>query len=216
MFHCLRINCGRLADPVAGFSLVKLLVSIGILTVILTVVVSNQSKYTEAAALTNLADDIASRISQAQAYGIGVREFSPGTYNFTASYGLTFSLLGSGSNIAYLYFADRNSNDIYDGDWSCPTGGSSECIEKVNISHGNYIDSMCVIRTDGQPCAPGNAARVDIHFVRPNTEANIVFFDTSGNIINPVGIAGARVMLKSPGGLTRIVVVYETGQISVQ
>src|SRR3989344_2358458 len=194
MSHYSRNNYGLPADPVAGFSLVELLVSIGILTVILTVVVSNQSKYTDGAALTNLADDIASRISQAQAYGIGVREFSLGTYDFTAAYGLTFSILPSGSNTAYLYFADRNSNDIYDGDWSCPIGGSSECIEKVNIFRGNYIDFMCAITSIDTPCIPGGVGRVDIHFIRPNTEAQIFLFDMVGNPLNPFGQVGAKII----------------------
>ena len=122
-----------------GFTLTEFLISIALASLILTVVVSSQSTYTDGVALTNLADEISSVVFQAQAYSTGVKEFSPASSEFSASYGLTFSLLGSGSNKAYLSFGDRNGNKIYDGDWSCPTGGASECLGKVDIPPRNYI-----------------------------------------------------------------------------
>ncbi|MEK9171874.1 MAG: prepilin-type N-terminal cleavage/methylation domain-containing protein [Patescibacteria group bacterium] len=197
-----------------GFTLMELLVSIAIVSVILTVIVSNQSTYTDGAALTNLADEISSTISQAQAYGIGVKEFSPGSSEFSASFGLTFSLLGSGSNIAYLSFADRNGNKVYDGDWSCPVGGTSECREKVPIVHGNYIDSLCVVFIPGPDIC--NVGRVDISFARPSTEAQLLFFNNGGQSFNPADMKGAKIVLRSPGGLARSITVFTTGQVSVQ
>lgn len=199
-----------------GFTLAELAVSIAIVSIILTVVVSSQSTYTDLATLTNLADDIGLTISQAQAYGIGVKEFSPGTSEFTASYGLAFNLLASGSNIAYIYFADRGvpGDKIYNGDWTCPIGGASECLGKTNISRGNYIDSLCaVIAAAADICSVG---RVDISFARPNTEAQLLLLDLGGAAYNPAGLIGTRIVLRSPSGSTRSVVVYKTGQISVQ
>ncbi|MDP3875088.1 MAG: prepilin-type N-terminal cleavage/methylation domain-containing protein [bacterium] len=197
-----------------GFTLIELLVSIAIVSVILTVVVSSQSTYNDGVVLANLADEISSTISQAQVYGIGVREFSPGSSEFSISYGLTFSLLGSGSNIAYLSFADRNGNKIYDGDWSCPIGGASECLGKVDITRNNFIESLCVVRTSGGDLC--NVGRVDISFDRPSIEAQLLFFSTGGEPFNPANIKGAKIVLKSPGGLTRLVTVYATGQVSAQ
>ncbi len=200
-------------STVKGFTLVELLVSLGIISVILSMVVFNQNKYTDAASLSLLADEISQTVSQAQAYGIAVRELSPGTADFTVSYGITLSILTSGSNVAYLFFADRNDNNLYDGDWTCPLGGASECLEKVAIRHGNYIDSLCVIReNDTDLC---NVGRLDVSFVRPKTEAQILFFDTSGAPLNPAGSIGVRVVLKSPSGNIQTVVIYETGQVSV-
>jgi len=197
-----------------AFTLIELLVVITIVTVILTIVVMNQSTYTDTAALSNLADEIGLTISQAQAYGIGVKEFTPGSGEFTSSFGLTFSLLSSGSNKDYLSFADRNVDQIYSGDWSCPVGGASECLSKANISRGNYINSLCIVRTSGADLC--DVGRVDMIIVRPNPEARIIFFDTNGQQYSPANIKGARIVLKSPRGSTRSVVVYGTGQISVQ
>src|SRR3989344_171401 len=135
----------------SGFTLVELLISVGIMSVIFTVVILNQSKYTDGIALTNLADEISSMISQAQVYSTGVKEFS--TDEFNASYGLAFSLLSpGGSNSAYIYFADRDGNNIYDGDWSCPTDVNSECISRVDISRGNVIDKFCIEKIDSSQC----------------------------------------------------------------
>src|SRR3989338_8159589 len=202
-----------------GFTLVELLVSIAIVSVILTVIVSNQSTYTDGVALTNLADEISSTISQAQAYGIGVREFSPSSSEFSASYGLTFSLLGSGFNKAYLFFGDRNGNKIYDGDWSCPIGGASECLERIDISRGNYIESLCVLYYTSPIYYVDNCdvGRVDISFAYSSGETQLLFYKTSGNLFNLKELTqteGAKIVLKSPGGLSWSVVVHTNGQVS--
>lgn len=216
MSHYSKNNSGLAHRPTTeGFTLTELLVSVAIVTVILTVVISSQSTYTDGAALANLADEIGLTISQAQAYGTGVKEFSPGSGEFSASYGLTFSLLGSGSNAAYLSFADRNANQMYDGTWSCPVGGASECLVKANISRGNYIESICVARNTGSDVC-NEASRVDISFLRPNTEAQLTFFNTGGSVYSPANMKGAKITLRSPRGGTRFITVYLTGQISVQ
>lgn len=198
-----------------GFTIVELLISISIVSIILSVVLSNQSTYTDGIALSNLADEISLTISQAQVYGIGVKELTPGSSEFNVSYGLAFSLLGSGFDKTYLSFADRNSNEFYDGDWSCPVGGASECLEKVSISRGNRIGSLCaVLASGGDLC--DNVGRIDVSFARPKTQAQLKFFNTLGQSFNPSGSIGAKVMLISPGGATRAVTVYNTGQVSVE
>lgn len=198
-----------------GFTLIELIVSISIVAVILTVVLLNQSTYTDSLALTNLADEVSLTISQAQAYGIGVKEFIPGSNQFNYSYGLSFSLLnpiGFNKKI-YLYFVDRNNDNFYNGDNTCPVGGSSECLEKFDITRDNYIYSLCVVMALGaEDC---NVGRVDVSFKRPKTEAQFIFFNTSGIAFSPPNLLGARIVLKSPSGANRSVIVYNTGQISV-
>lgn len=198
----------------SGFSILELIVTVSILSVILTVIVYNQSTYTDGLALSNLADEVSLTISQAQAYGIGVREFAPGSSEFSASYGLVFNLSGSGSKDAYIYFADRSpGNGIYDGDWSCSIGGASECLEKIAISRNNQLDSLCIVRSSNPDYC--NIDSIYITFARPKPEANLLFFNGIAPVNFPDAI-GAKIVLSSPGGASRAVIVYSTGQTSVQ
>src|SRR3989344_3699534 len=159
-----------------GFSLVELLVSFSIVTVILTVIVTSQSTYSDAAALQNLADEIGLNICLAQAYGIALRELSPGSEDFSISYGVSVSVIGEEDDKAYIFFADRNADGSYGGNWTCETGGANECLNKTTISRGNYVEEVCVVSLSG-PDQCDNIGRVDVSFVRPKTEARIVFYN---------------------------------------
>ena len=198
-----------------GFTLIELLVSLGIMGVILSVIALNQRTYTEAALLTNTADELGLSMSEAQAYGVAVKERAAGSADFNAAFGVSLSILESGSTGAYLLFTDRNGNQYYDGSWECTTGGASECIERVNLRGGNYIDSFCILRTAGGDIC-NNVSRVDVSFRRPEPEAELKFFNSGGSDYAPANIKGASITIKSPSGLVKTVIVYNSGQISVQ
>jgi|SRR3989344_426025 len=180
----------------SGFSIIELIISISIVSTIMAVVVSNQTKYTDGLALSTLADEISLTISQAQAYGAGVRETAPGSLKFDAAYGLSFT---TSSNKTYIYFADQDGDKIYD---------VGESLSQIEISRGNYISNICAV-------LPGNVSecgigQVDISFTRPKTEP-IFAFSASW----PTAI-GAKIILMSPAGDDRSVTVYSSGQITVQ
>ena len=204
-----------------GFTLIELAVSIGIASIILGVVLWNQSIYNDGASLTNLADEIGSTVSQAQVYGIGVKEFSPGSNNFGTPYGLHFYLPGlQGSNKSYIYFADLNKSKTYTGTLNCST--SAECLSKVDFTRDNYISRLCTVATpntvDCINSSIGGVGGVDISFARPSIEAQLVLFNATGALINspPPGLIGVKIELTSPKGAVRSVTVYKTGQVSVQ
>jgi len=213
-----------------GFTLTELLVTISIVTFLLTVVILNQSKYTDGIAVTGLADEIAVTMSQAQAYGAGVKQFVPETNEsnkFNSAYGLMFSLLEPNINRNYMFFADRNANGVYDGDFlwdgvmACPTDSTSECITKSTISRGNTVHQICTISaTNVEDCTNSSVstspARLDVVFRRPSTEANLFLYTVGAAPVNTANIIGARIKLNSPRGSIRSVTVYKTGQISVQ
>lgn len=202
-------------NKAAGFTLTELLVSMGIAVSILTVVIVNQSTYIDGASLRNLADNISLSLSQAQIYSTGVKEVYTGSNEFTAAYGMEFNITSSGNNNSYIFFADRGAkNRIYDNGWACPIGGASECLEKTVISNGNVISQLCHIPTSGpEDCTIG---RIDITFQRPDTNAIIVFFNMGGGQVNFSNTRGARIQVRSPAGKYNSIIVYNTGQISVQ
>ncbi len=203
-----------------GFSVVELLVSLSIVFIIASAILINQNSYTESNALTNLADNLASSITQAQVYGNAVKQV-PGADDFSASYGVSMNLLAGGSNKVFVSFIDRDSNQRYSGSWSCtannPSDNASGCLEfvgRVDIQRGNYIMQICLIdSSDALHC--GLPMRADISFLRPKLEAQLELFDAQGQSLSWAVARGVRIELKSPKGLSRYVTVYKNGQVSV-
>jgi Tfp pilus assembly protein FimT len=203
-----------------GFSIVELLVSLSIVFIIASAILINQNSYAESSALTNLADNLASSITQAQVYGNAVRQ-APGTDSFTASYGVSMNLLAGGSDRLFVSFIDRDSNQRYSGSWSCtannPSDNASGClefVERVDMQRGNYIKEMCLIdSTEALHC--GLPKRADISFLRPKLEAQLELFDSQGQSLSWAVARGLRIELKSPNGLSRYVTIYKNGQVSV-
>lgn len=189
--------------------------SLAIVATIVTVILLNQSTYTEAASLANLADEVAASFAEAQAYGIAVKERAPGSADFSASYGISLSLLSPGETTAYIAFTDRNGNEIYDGTWACETGGTNECLVKTLMTRGNYLYQICAIRSSGTDLC-SNIERVDASFERPEAAARVNLFNNGGQNYSPANLVGAKIYFRSPSGLTRTVSIYESGQVSVQ
>ncbi len=196
----------------AGFTLIELLVSIGIAMVILSVIVFNQSTYTDAAALAQDADNLALVFSEQQAYGVAVRQAGAGTSNFSYAYGLTASL--TNSTASYVAFIDRDGSSNFTGAWNCD-GSNVECDEILNLSRGNYLYSVCPLTTEGVDC--GSARRVDVTFLRPKaTVSAFRFYDEAGQVVSVSNLVGAQIVLKSVKGRSRTVTFYQSGQVSVQ
>ncbi len=202
-------------NHLGGFTLIELLVSVSIIGLITTVVVFNQGDLSDQISLSNVVNDLDLQIREAQTYGISVRERTPSSNDFNISYGVDFNILGinSPTNVAYYSFADSGSkNGYFDTFGTCTTGG--ECVIRNNISRGNTISQLCVVTSTGtETCGLG---RLAISFTRPNPVARIVFFNSSGSPVTYSNHRGARVQMTSPKGKVKSIIVYTTGQVSVQ
>lgn len=209
-------------NSVKGFSLIELLVSIAIVSVLVTIIFFNQSKYSERALLYNLADDVALEIAIAQSYSTSVRETTPGSGDFDTNYGVTFSLNQSpnGSPTSYIVFADYDGNGIYSGNWASCVG---ECLRKNEILHGNYIEILCLQRLNNLNnlnhilLCNTTIRRIDILFVRPNLQPETKFLTSAGTEVT-VGAAntGSIVRFSSPNGLLNSVVTTFSGNVLVR
>lgn len=180
-----------------GFTLVELLVSIGIFTVITSMAVFNHAQFNNSVLLTNLAYEIALSVRQAQFYGITVRQSTtaPGTYD--SGYGIRFDL--GTSNTQYSLYEDLPpQNHVY---------ASGELLESFAIQKGNRISKILVTNSSGAVSTP---SIVDISFIRPNPDTYI----TTGGLATPY-YAKAEICVTSPGSLHRLIVIESTGQISV-
>jgi len=181
------------------------------MTLIMGTVLTSQSTYSEGTLLNNTAVDASLIVRQAQVSGVSVREFQPGTGDFDSAYGAMFQ-----RGLGYYFFADRGSkNGIYDGDAACTTGSNNECLQEKDVPSGVSVSSICSISTsDIESC---NIGRVDITFVRPNVDARFVFWDLSINPMAVSSVKGVRITFHTAAsGLNKSIVVYTTGQISIQ
>ena len=210
----------------SGFTLIELLVTVVIMVVITSIVVSNDSTYSERTSLRNAADNVALAVREAQTYGISVRETSTGSGNFDTAYGVEFNATGSNSKYFILY-SDTTVNGQYDGtndnNATC-TGG--EC-RSVSSYGANTVNKICYIPINGNgSCPNGQSAirQLDVTFKRPNTSTDqIRVFSNANNwqsltsFLSGFGTQGKGVCiwLKSPAGLDQYVNIYTTGQISV-
>jgi len=198
-----------------GFSLIEMLVSIGILSVLFGIVFLNQNTYSESMALQNLADDIGLEIVVAQSYSTSVREIIPGSGDFDTSYGVSFSLRSGadGSPTSYVVFADFDGDGRYDGDWASCSG---ECLRIVDITRGNFIENLCIERNNSTELCSTGTQRVDIVFARPNLQPQTIFLNSAGNQISHPSYSGSIIKLSSPNGFLKSIVASFSGNVLVR
>lgn len=186
-----------------GFSLIELLVSIGILTAITSVLLANHSRFGGNLLVGNLAYDIALSIRQAQLFGLSVREFKPASGGGRFDFGYGVHLSSSDLN-TYTLYADFNLDNVYQT-------GVDEIEEIFNIRKGYGIKKFCATQIGGAvDCSDtGAISTLNITFLRPDPDANI---RVSGSM---VAYRSATVVVQSPQGRERTILVESTGQISI-
>jgi len=184
-----------------GFSLIELLVSVGILAFISSVILANHSRFNSQLLLGNLAYDVALSVRQAQVFGLSVREFKSST-TFDTGYGVHIT---SSDPNTYIIFADTNKNGVYDS-------GSDGIADTFSVRRGFAISDICATLTGvSEICnSTGGVDSIDIVFLRPEPDANIYINGT-----NATRYSQGRIEVSSPSGTTRSVDVESTGQISI-
>lgn len=186
-----------------GFSLIELLVVMGIMVLISGIVFANNNAFGGRVLLQNLAYDAALTVRQAQVYGISVRRFSGDV--FADGYGIHFRRnTNPTTQDEFTLFADViTPNGLYD----CASALSCELVQTTIVRTGYHVYDICIPASQVEPC--GNAT-LDVLFRRPDPDAYI-----RGN-----GVAtleeSARIIFRSPRGVSQSVVIEQNGQISVQ
>lgn len=189
-----------------------MIVVVGIIALISGLVLVNNNSFSGNVLLQNLAYDIALSVRQAQVYGISVQRFNG---VFGSAYGMHFQV-DSGSGSTYALFADALAP--VDGLYDCPSPGTASCelVQSTNVGQGYRISAVCATSASGtEQCG----TQLDITFKRPEPDACIALggespLNASG--ICTGGAASARIVVSSPQGKTKDVVVDVNGQISVQ
>jgi len=180
----------RSADASRGFTLVELIVTVGIFALVSASIIARNAQFDEQVLLNDMAYDMALSIRRAQNYGINVRG-SEGA--FDRPYGIFFE---SGTT-TYAFFSDTDGDDTYDE--------PEELLETFMLGRGAMVSQLCDL--DGGDCNP--TKDLTVLFKRPDPDAWI--FDSGGQ-----QIGRARVELTSARGGYRAIGIESTGQLSIQ
>lgn len=179
-----------------GFSVIELIVSVAIFTGITGLLLANYGQFSGTTVINSLAYEVALAVRQAQVFGIGVQEFGVGTGVFP-SYGIHYA---NTDNTTLRLFADSvTENKKYD---------DGELVEQFTLRQGNTISRVCGYSTAGAECT--EMSELNVTFTRPNPEAMIIGIPDNGQY------SYARITLSSPRGLTKDVLVWANGQVSVE
>lgn len=193
-----------------GFSTVELMVSIGIFLVLTSVIMVNSGGLSNRVNIDSIAHQMAQWVRDAQISSMGARRSVAGT--FILGYGLHFETAQPNQ---FIYFADVNGDGIY--------AAGTDGIEKtVDLLQGYRISLLCgshggvtAASTCGGVTSSAATSVMDISFRRPYPDANIKG-DSIGTSPAASVYSPARITVTSPQGLTRTIVVYVTGQVSIQ
>lgn len=216
-----------------GFTLAELFMVMAIFTIISGIVLFNFKGFQNSISLGNLADDIAISIRKAQVYAVGSKGVQIQGYTGVQfpGYGIRFSSVSSSASSganekAFVFFADIPAGPFLPGDnmymnstSTCDPSNISmgnECLDVIKINSGDKISEICI---DGTCNGFGMASddTIDIVFKRPEPDAYFCVTSSMGSpscsFSTPSNV-GLKVM--SPKGDTKMITVYNTGQISVQ
>lgn len=208
------------AKTAAAFTIVELIVVIGIFGLIMGVALSNQQALNSTLLISNLAYEIGLVTRETQAYGIGVRSRpnEATAKNFQGAFGMYVKLdPTTHTSDKLIVFKDLNGNGQYDTN-ADPTLDEIFSVYQFQNQRGNKINALCVA-TNTYYCQWGAGGSVDaltIMFKRPNPEA--AFYVSTDNAVSFATRGGtAMIVVNTPAGKNcRAVIIEPTGQVRVE
>ncbi|MEK7113841.1 MAG: type II secretion system protein [Patescibacteria group bacterium] len=200
-------HLGKFKNLKAGMTYVELIIVLSIFSVMTSVVLFDYRGFQGRVDVKVLANDIALQIVEAQRSSMsGKLNLAAGT-TWKPSYGLRFNL-DNNNNKRFVYFVDLDNNGSYTG----PTIGNStcnqECLDKIDITKGNFISSL---RISGTGC-PATTNNITITFKRPSSLANIKATPSLGPSCK---IEYVAIDVVSPNALGSTIKVYSSGRIDI-
>lgn len=218
-----------------GFTMIELLVTVAIFTMMTSVLLANYPKFSSRILLENTAHSIGLSVRQAQTYGLNVRGVRVGATDIFPTYGIHFSPEGVNAidpsdRKRFLLFADilpnpstpTLNNRVYDAVSDCSIPGG-ECRELFSIQNAEQIYLLCgnlkstgatIENWESVPGADCTLTALDIAYTRPDPDASIK--GTSAFTGPETTFTDGEIVVRSPRGEYKTVVVWSTGQISVE
>ncbi len=211
-------NYGRIEAMRKGFTLIELIVVVGIVALIASIALANFPSFRGRLALDREAGKIALAFRTAQQYSSGVRRFEGQTFTEPLSvelqkcsglyeaqfpaYSMTVSTQTDADRKSYSIYADPDCDRISE---SFP----NDLIETTALENNLRIDDICINIDSAAPTC--GVAKLDVWYVRPNPTLLL----TVNNVFDP-NQQSAKIILKAEDGSKKSVVVRKTGQVSIQ
>lgn len=195
-----------------GFTLIEMMVSIGIFAIITGIVMFNHGKFNSSIVVTNLSYEIALAVRQAQVYGLAVKQDPTETESVEYAYGVYFSELRPKE---FYIFADSDENQQFNPDTDpCNGDPESECQEAIEI-RGDVEIRTIETWTGGGSGNYDEVGELTILFLRPNPVAIIRDGGNSG--ATDSGRQKAKIELHSDrADKSKEIIIELSGQVSVQ
>ena len=183
-----------------GFSLIELMVAVGILTLINIMIFASYPEFSQKMALKRTSEEVALIARQAQAYALGIKRPVSGEEDYYG-FGIHFDKSDSKS---LILFADSNSDKTYDKKDGCG-GSSTECFQEFKIGTGDYVSNLQTCNSNNV-CSSANT--LDVVYPRASSIATIN---------KDSGASYAQVTIKSPqGDKKKDIKIWISGQITVE
>lgn len=196
LFLCKTKQIKKEAD--SGFSLIELMVTIGIITLVTGIVMVKYSAFNSVVILKSQAYELALDIREAQVFGVSASRGAGGSYR--EAYGIYVDFSNKNE---YVLFQDASDNLLYDP--------GEEIGETYTIDPRFVISALCTTAGVTKTCASSVSDKVSIAFKRPNFDARM------WSTMNPtVDFTDIEIASINDPTVTRTVTVYASGQISVQ
>lgn len=197
-----------------AFTLIELIVVIGIFLVITGVVLFQSNSFDSTITASNLAQDIALNVRKANAYTLGFQV--PQTTSGVAVKGYGINLV-AGVGDSFLLFGET---DPYDQYYTHTSGCGifshfDECIEQTNIKTKDRISSISVdVSGSTITLSPGDS--LSIIFTKPTGEVSFCVQSNGMGGCSYTLATVAHINISSIQGRIYTVNVWNNGQINVQ
>lgn len=195
-----------------GFSLIELMVVLGIFGLLSASVMSNYSEFSVRASLDNLTHLVAVSIRQAQVYGISVSQ----ARSSFKGYGMYFSVASLNDKKNFILFSDLDSDKLFDGAMASECTEMPECVTKTKITTGDTVSAIWA-KKNTDPANAVQLGEVHIVFTRPNPDAVMYGKLLGSGDFEEDPFADVEITLTSARGTySKEVVIWSTGQVSVE
>lgn len=192
-----------------GFSLIELMVAVGILTMINIMIFASYPEFSQKMALKRTSEEIALVARQAQAYALGIKKSASASDDYFG-FGIHFD---KNNPKSLILFTDSDSDKIYGAGDGCG-GTNTECFQEFKINTGDYVSELWICGSGGL-CETVGSGGLDIVYPRA---ASLSAISAGGTVCGSCSYA--RVAIQSPRGNEaknkKHINIWTSGQISIE